>query len=89
MKLEGIKRHLEKLRGKITELQKEEREWMEREKTAEDSEKLKIIRKSNISPEKLIFLNGINAKEIEMILEKRKEEKEIGKQMGTETKKED
>lgn len=85
MKLEGIKKHLVKLREKILDLQKEEKRWMEMEKTAEDAEKLKIIRKSKITPEKLIFLNGINAKEIEMILQKRKEEKEIGELKKAET----
>ena len=69
-----IKQKLEKIRTSILELQKEEKHWMQEEKAMEDAEKLKIIQKSNISSEQLIFLNGLKEDEIEMIMNKRKED---------------
>ena len=69
-----IKQKLEKIRTSIVELQKEEKHWMQEEKAMEDAEKLKIIQKSNISSEQLIFLNGLKEDEIEMIINKRKED---------------
>ena len=69
-----IEQRLEKIRTTISELQKEEKHWMQEEKAMEDAEKLKIIQKSNISSEQLIFLNGLKEDEIEMIMNKRKED---------------
>ena len=69
--LEG---ELEKIRSDMARLQEEEKYWMQEEKAMEDAEKLKIIQKSNMSPEQLIFLKGLKEEEIRMIMEKRKEE---------------
>ena len=69
-----IKKKLEKIRSDMARLQEEEKYWMQEEKAMEDAEKLKIIQKSNMSPEQLIFLKGLKEEEIRMIMEKRKEE---------------
>ncbi len=79
MTKDKIRRKLEKIRSDIAMLQKEEKQWMQEEKAAEDAEKLKIIQKSNISSEQLIFLNGLKKDEIAMIMNKRKEEAELAK----------
>ncbi len=69
-----IKKKLEKIRSDMARLQEEEKYWMQEEKAMEDAEKLKIIQKSNMSSEQLIFLKGLKEEEIRMIMEKRKEE---------------
>lgn len=66
-------KRLEKIRGKIAELEATEKEIADQYRAAEDAEKLEIIRKKGITPEQLRFFNGISEEEIQLILEKRKE----------------
>ena len=77
MTKESLRKKLEKIRTEIEGLQKEEKELTAQAQAMENAEKLKIIKKSNLSPEQLIFLNGIREEEIEMIKKKRKEAEEL------------
>ena len=74
-----IRKKLEKIRSDIEALQQEEKLLMQEEKAVEDAEKLKIIQKSNISSEQLIFLSRLKQDEIETIMNKRKEAGEVAK----------
>ena len=77
MKIELIKKHLEKLRSEMDRMRAEEKKYMTMEREAEDAAKLKIIRKSSLTPEELIFLRDMSREEIEMIREKRKENRNV------------
>ena len=71
MKLELIRKHLEKIRSDMQSLKAEEKKYMGMEKAAVDAEKLKIIQKCNLTPEELIFFKDMKREEIEMIKEMR------------------
>ncbi len=77
MTRDSIKKKLEKIRAEIATLQKKEKELAAAQREIEDAENLKIIKKHQIKPEQLIFLNGLKEEEIAMILKKRKEEEEL------------
>ena len=74
MTLEAIKKHLDKIREDMKKLKAEEKKYLGMEKVAEDAEKLKIIRKSNLSPDELEFFRDMSREEIELIKERRKRE---------------
>ena len=74
MTLEAIKKHLDKIREDMKKLKAEEKKYLGMEKVAEDAEKLKIIRKSNLSPDELEFFRDMSSEEIELIKERRKRE---------------
>ncbi len=79
MTRESIKKKLIKYRSQLTEIQKKISELELLEKAADDAENMKIIKKHNISPDQLIFLNGLKEDEIEMIRKRRKEAEELAK----------
>ena len=79
MTKEKIRKKLEKIRSDMAALQKEEKLLLQEEKAMEDAEKMKIIQKTNMSAEQLMFLKGLKEDEIEMIMKKRKEADEIAK----------
>ena len=74
MTLEAIKKHLNKIREDMKKLKAEEKKYLGMEKLAEDAEKLKIIRKSSLSPDELEFFRDMSREEIELIKERRKRE---------------
>ena len=74
MTLEAIKKHLDKIREDMKKLKAEEKKYLGMEKVAEDAEKLKIIRKSSLSPDELEFFRDMSREEIELIKERRKRE---------------
>ncbi len=77
MTRESIKKKLARYRTQMDEVQKKIKELETLEKEADDAENMKIIKKSNISPDQLMFFNGLKEDEIKMILKKRKEEEEL------------
>ncbi|MBQ7724278.1 MAG: hypothetical protein IJT63_01600 [Lachnospiraceae bacterium] len=74
MTLEAIRKHLNKIRDDMKKLKADEKKYMGMEKAAEDAEKLKIIQKSSLSPDELIFFRDMSKEEIELIKERRKRE---------------
>lgn len=76
---EVIHKKLERIRKKIAEMKATEKEAEDEFRAAEDAEKLDIIHKTGMTPEQLIFYNGLKREEIEMILERRKERVNVQK----------
>ena len=74
MTLEAIRKHLEKIRGDLEKLKAEEKKYAALEKLALDTEKLKIIQKSSLTPDELLFLRDMSKEEINLIKERRKKE---------------
>ncbi len=86
MTRDSIKKKLTKYRNQLDEIQKKINELETQEKEADDAENMKIIKRNNISPDRLIFLNGLKEEEIRMIMNKRKEAENLAKAEKEKTK---
>ena len=74
MSLEKICRELAKIDDQLRDLQEKKKELEEQKIMAEDAASIKVIRRLNISPEKLQLLNRLSEDEIFNLLKKKEEE---------------
>ena len=74
MTKERIEKELSKVRLQLAQLQEREKELTEQWQMAEDARTMKIIKKHNISSEKLQLLNQISEDEILQLLAQKEKE---------------
>ena len=74
----ALRKYRDRISAKVEYYQKKLEEADADLKEADDAASMEIIKTSSITPEQLTFFNGLKEEEIEMILNRRKEE-EIAK----------